>query len=160
MDIQSNVPTEMNMDYPRLVLNTILRMRDAKADRQIEKYLTYFDFSMWLLSPYIAHDAQDLLDNDRKDFLTRLKNIRETQTNDTNRMNMELGLKESFCDAHANYIFSAFGKAGIIKIMEEGVIPFDTRSFDEIKAIVRSGGMGAPSALKRIEERKESGKLE
>lgn len=156
MDFQSGgMQQDMNLDFPRLIFNSFLKLRDAKASRAVEQYLVYFDFLLLLLSPYIPQQNKQFINDDRKDFLTRLKTIRETEKNDALKINKELGLKESFCDSHLHYLSTAFGRAGLIKIQEEGEIPFDTHTFEEIKAVVRSGTMGMPSALKLAAKKKD-----
>ena len=156
------VPQDINLDYPRLVLDTVRKMRDADAREDTQKYFTFFDYALRLLMPYIKGENRAKVEEARRLFEAYRKEIYEEDEHDDTKRKKELILKQSFADAHSYYVFNAFPQAGIVRVMDEGVIPFDKKDFNELKQVIRARA-GAPSSFKKAAERtierdKENGK--
>lgn len=140
---------EITRDFNWLVLDTIRRMRDARAQGDLSKYCNYVEDALQLIQPYLDLDFRSKLNKDKKTLEGTIKEIKEKKKVDETSKNKEiLDLRLSFADAHKALIYSALPSIGVVKIGSEGVIDLTKYDTEMIKSIVRASGRGLEKAVK------------
>lgn len=143
---------DISKTYNYLVLKEIEKMIDSHALREQWKYFTYFRGSYELLSKHLDMEDLQQLELDWQAFKAALKRIaQDKELNPELKKTKTLELQENFADEHRFYIYKAFPKAGITKPEQEGVMDFNTKDIEQVKAIIRMGGASA-SVIKRAVE--------
>lgn len=145
----AKVYEDVSLNYTWLVLDTVRKMRDGKAKGDTAEYYTHFEFSIQMLLAYIDAEEREKIERDFREYRKLLKAIKDGDANEQTKKRNILLLKEDFADAHRYYVMAALSKAGIIKVSDEGLIDFEKKDINEVRAIVRSGG-GVSSTVKRV----------
>ena len=147
---------EVTRDFNWLVLDTIRRMRDAKAANRIEEYISYCMDAIQLIQPYLPIDLRGQLNGDYELLNTALGEIKDKEkTDEKTKSKYALTVKLSFADAHRALIFSTLPSIGIIRISGEGDIDFGKRDADFIIAVVRNQSMGFEKAVELAKQEQE-----
>lgn len=134
-----NISDMINFNYNYLVVQTIMKMRDAKAKRDWWEYWVSFEFAMQLvlsyLEPVVSKEIQlDYSDMDKRIQAIRLNALMHESARQTNIDQM----RTDFADRHRYYVLKALNKIGIVKVAEDGVVDFDSTELQTLAAVIRS----------------------
>jgi hypothetical protein len=125
-----------SLTYDWLVLNTILQMRNAKANEQWYKYWVHFKYAMQLLVPYMSVDIRKKIEKDYQELLAEIKKIEEKDIAKASKEREIEALKVEFAEAHEFYILSSLSRVGIVKVNEDGMLDFNTFDFAKLRAAI------------------------
>jgi hypothetical protein len=116
-------------------------MRDANAEKDMDKYYILFTYGFKMVIPYLSAPTRANVQADYDALQAALSTIEHTEgLNQGSKDTQARKLKAEFADAHNILIFASLSRLGIIKIGEDGAIKFDTLNIDQIAQIVRSSG--------------------
>ena len=138
---ESAADTNFNFNY--LVVQTTMKMRDAKASRAWWEYWVHFEFAAQLVLSYLEPKVAKDIQLDMDDMETRISNLTIACDNGvlnekTRDIQINL-LRADFCDKHRYYVMKALNKIGIVKVAEDGVIDFDSIDLETMSAVIRAG---------------------
>ena len=130
----------LNYNFNYLVIQTIMKMRDAKADGDKRRYWVYFEFAIQLVLSYLE---PGILAYIQKDFDTMEEQIQLIQhdmriADKTKEVSIDF-LHSDFSDRHRYFILKALNKIGIVKVSEDGDIDFDKLDLQLMAQIIRKG---------------------
>lgn len=134
-DEASNI--ENNFNYNYLLVQTILKMRDAQADETISRYWTYFEYGMGLVISHLDFQLKGEIQQDYAILQAAFTKINNTNLNDASKKTLINRLKEDFANAHRFYIMQALNRVGIVRVEDEGVIDFESTDLDTFTKIIR-----------------------
>jgi hypothetical protein len=139
----SESAVDVNFNFNYLVVQTTMKMRDAKAARSWWEYWVHFEFAAQLvlsyLEPKVAKDIQlDMDDMDRKINDLTIAYDNGVIAEKTKDMQINL-LRADFSDKRRYYVMKALNKIGIVKVAEDGVVDFDSIDLETMSAVIRSG---------------------
>lgn len=136
-----------------MAVDTTLKMRDAKANKRIHEYFTYFKFDCQLLNPHVRSVSQQKLQSDFTALKALEKQIDETSSSEMNPATKQQQLEKvlfTFADNREFYIFDTLPKIGLGRDLEEGVIDFEKTDIDDLALAVRNIGAGLQKSVKPI----------
>jgi len=136
--------TPQNSEYTShqiLILSTLQLIRDSSAENNIDKAFSYTKFIIKLLLPYTEPVERLELEKNYQVLLKEIKRIDQSRNvHDNTKRDKVLELKDSFIEAHMATLMMSAGKAGIVKLKEDGLIDYDMFDVDDIESIVRHNG--------------------
>lgn len=147
--IQSGI--ENNFNYNYLLVQTILKMRDAQADNATAKYWTYFEYALGLVISHLDFQLRGEIQQDYAILATAINKIKTSKINPQTKTMMINRIKEDFADAHRFYIMQALNRVGVVKVEDEGLIDFESTDIDMMTRIVRDLPNGTVSSFKKQE---------
>jgi hypothetical protein len=142
MGFQGDANIDVNFNYNYLVIQTTMKMRDAKAKQDWWEYWVHFEFAIQLvlsyLEPAVAKEIQ--LDFDEMDKKIQALGVackagqiaektKEIQLNE---------LRREFSDRHRYYVLKALNKIGIVKVAEDGIVDFDSTDLKTMATVIRT----------------------
>ena len=144
-----------------VILNRLMKMNDAQANGDIEKYFIYFRFAFQMIMPFLDIKHRRIIEEDYKLFKQEIMDIEmDIKKADKSKRVEILKLKKEFADEYSGYIVLGLTHTGGIKVTTEGDIQFDEESLERAKTLIRSG-TGLPSKMERAgyEKREEGGEI-
>lgn len=149
---QSNV--ENNFNYNYLLVQTILKMRDANADISIPQYWVYFEYGMGLVVSHLDFRLRGEIEQDYAIIQAAFNKINSTNLNPATKHTLINRIKEDFANAHRFYIMQALNRVGVVRVEDEGVIDFESTDLDTFTKIVRDLPNSTVAAFKKQDEKK------
>jgi len=146
---------QVNLSYNYIVLDTIKRLRDAKAAGRKAEYCDLFDFALQLLVPYIDINLRKTINEDWNSLQEAIKQAKKEEKSEASRKRVIEELRENFADTHRSYVFSTLSKVGITRVSEEGKIDFNKLGLDNVAHIIRSGDGIATATAKELKKKGE-----
>jgi len=131
-------PEEISGSFNYLCMNRLIKMNDAKADKDTHRYWTYFKISAQMLMSYMDDEIRQAFDKEFKEFDKLEKEWKESdiqQADITEKINQARFI---FADSREYYLFQTLPKTGIVKNIEEGEIDFNKHDIKEIAKVIRS----------------------
>ena len=153
--MQSDQAQEQNLNINWLVLDTIRRMRDVKAEGNKEKYFSYCDFGLKLVHSYFPLEIRKALDSDYRLLRDEIKKVKEQEQNDTSRKRKVDELNAEFAELHDGRLMSALARMGIIKNIEDGIIDVEQLGMDKYAQIVQDRRKGVIKAVEQAQGGKD-----
>lgn len=144
MAMQSPDADYLNYNYNYLVIQTIMKMRDAKADSDRYRYWTYFEFAIQLVLSYLEPAAAAYIQQD----FDKMEDKKQAILHDpriadkTKEMSVNI-LHEQFADKHRYFILKALNKIGIVKVSEDGEVDFDKLDLELMSYVIRQNRSSA-----------------
>lgn len=147
---------DVDYTFNILVLDTTKEMRNAHANKDIDKAFTYCEWLFWLLKNHIPEEEGMIIETDWQNTNLKIKEIESnTSINEATRIEAIKKLKELFIVFHMNFLMLAYPKAGITRVIEEGVMDFNKETdYNLVKKIIR----GSESAYQVGKEDKDGTK--
>jgi len=148
---------ENNFNYNYLLVQTILKMRDAQADDQPARYWTYFEYALGLVISHLDFQLKGEIQQDYAVLMAAFRKInllKDTELNTQSKKSLINKLKEDFADAHRFYIMQALNRVGVVKVEDEGIINFESTDLDTMTKIVRDLPNGTVASFEKQEGRK------
>ena len=149
-DEGSNI--ENNFNYNYLLVQTILKMRDAEAEKRIAQYWTYFEYALGLVISHLDFQLRGEIQQDYAILQAAIRKVWSSKLHDQSKETYINRLKEDFADAHRFYVMQALNRVGIVRVEDEGIIDFESTDLDTFTKVVRdTSNTGAVGALKAQE---------
>jgi hypothetical protein len=148
---------ENNFNYNYLLVQTILKMRDAQADDQPARYWTYFEYALGLVISHLDFQLKGEIQQDYAILMAAFRKInllKDTELNAQSKKSLINKLKEDFADAHRFYIMQALNRVGIVKVEDEGIINFESTDLDTMTKIVRDLPNGTIASFEKQDGKK------
>jgi hypothetical protein len=142
---------ENNFNYNYLLVQTILKMRDAQAEAQ---YWTYFEYAMGLVVSHLDFQLKGEIQQDYGILAAAIVKIHNSSVNPQTKITLINRIKEDFANAHRFYIMQALNRVGVVRVEDEGVIDFESTDLDTMTRIVRDLPNGTVSAFAAQEGKK------
>lgn len=156
--MQDNANIENNFNYNYLLVQTILKMRDAQAEERIPQYWIYFETGLKLVVSHLDFQLKGEIQQDYAILMAAFKRIRalpDSQLNPQSKISLINKLKEDFANAHNFYIMQALNRVGVVKVEDEGIIDFESVDLDTMTKIVRDTHTSSVvGSAKEVEEKK------
>jgi len=146
---------ENNFNYNYLLVQTILKMRDAQAEDDVKKYWVYFEYGIGLVISHLDFQLKGEIQKDYTILAAAFNRIMNSSINPETKKSLINGLKEDFANAHRFYIMQALNRVGVVKVEDEGIIDFESVDIDTMTKIVRdTSGQSVINATEKIEAKK------
>ena len=141
MAMQNPDADYLNYNYNYLVIQTIMKMRDAKAEHAKYQYWTFFEFAIQLVLSYLEPGIAAYIQKDFNEMDARIQAIKHSKSlsDKTKEMSVDI-LHEEFADRHRYYVLKALNKIGIVKVSEDGDIDFGKLDLQVMSDIIRTTG--------------------
>lgn len=156
--MQDSSGIENNFNYNYLLIQTILKMRDALADGDIERYWVYFEVALKLVISHLDFQLKGEIQQDYavlEAALKKIQNLKDSELNAQSKKALINKLKCDFANAHNFYIMQALNRVGVVKVEDEGVIDFESVDLDTMTKIVRDTHTSSVvGSAKSVEEKK------
>lgn len=140
-DVSPNRMKDSDFTFSVLVLDTVKELRDAHSGGDTDEAFKYCQWLFWLLKNHIPEQDAITIEKDwwtTFNTIDRIENAPDDVIRPEAKVSQIKKLKELFITMHMNYIMLAFPRAGITKVVEEGVITFDKEvDYEETKQIIR-----------------------
>jgi hypothetical protein len=150
---QQVMGSDPSVNWEWLINNRIMKMNDAEAEEDWEKYYVYGKFVLQRLRPHMELSQRQAIESEFLLLQEYERKIREHPTNnETSKKNDIKLLRKGFIDAHAAYIFFTLPRAGLIQIEEEGEIDFSKMDFEVMKTLIKNRS-GMKLSLEREDEK-------
>lgn len=146
---------DINFNYNYLLIQTILKMRDAQAKGEIKEYWIYFEYAMGLVLSHIDFDVRGEIEKDFAVLQEAVRKIKKSNLNEQTKTTLINKLFEDFANSHRFYIMQALNRIGIVKVEDEGVIDFDKIDIDTMTQIIRNSYSSLEKAVEKAEEGKK-----
>lgn len=143
---------ENNFNYNYLLVQTILKMRDAEADDNTKQYWVYFKTALKLVISHLDFQLKGEIEQDYAVLHAAFKKIESSNMNEASKLTWVNRIKNDFAGAHDFYIMQALNRVGVVKVEDEGIIDFESTDIDTFTRAVRdSSNSGAVGALNNPE---------
>jgi hypothetical protein len=143
---------ENNFNYNYLLVQTILKMRDAQSDEDIPRYWTYFEYGIGLVISHLDFKLRGEIEQDYTLLRAAFNKINNSSLNPQTKKTVTNRIKEDFANAHRFYIMQALNRVGIVKVEDEGIIDFESTDLDILtKAVRDTSNTNAVAAFKAQE---------
>lgn len=150
---QQQTGVENNFNYNYLLVQTILKMRDAQAEERASQYWVYFEYGLGLVVSHLDFQLRGEIQQDYALLMAAIQKINSSKVNDASKKSLAIRLKEDFANAHRFYIMQALNRVGVVRIEDEGVIDFESTDIDTFTKVVRdSHTTSAVGAMKDVTE--------
>ena len=134
---QQQTGVENNFNYNYLLVQTILKMRDAQAEDKPNEYWVFFDYGLGLVISHLDFQLRGEIQQDYTVLMAAIRKIHESTVNDQTKKRLSTDLKADFANAHRFYIMQALNRVGVVRIEDEGVIDFESTDIDTFTKVVR-----------------------
>ena len=153
MAMQNPDADYLNYNYNYLVIQTIMKMRDAKAEHAKYQYWTYFEFAIQLVLSYLEPGIAAYIQQDFNVMDEKIQAMKRTSglSDKTREMTTDL-LHEEFADRHRYYILKALNKIGIVKVSEDGDIDFGKLDLQVMSDIIKANPHAASVSVSTTEQ--------
>ena len=148
---------DVAFSYNFLVVDSLRKMCDARADNNWSRYFSFFEFAFRLLVPHIPIEERVKIEANYHAMQAKIVEIEALSSaaeNDESKKIKIIALRRDFADAHLYYLDLGLSKIGVIKIADDGIINLTDESLGSMKAIVRMSG-GIRSSAKQVLARGE-----
>jgi hypothetical protein len=146
---------ENNFNYNYLLVQTILKMRDARAERRIPEYWSYFEDAMQLVVSHLDFKLKGEIQQDYTILAAAINRIENSTVNPQTKVTLINDITKDFANAHKFYIMQALNRVGVVKVEDEGVIDFESVDLDTMTKIVRdTSGKSVINATEEVESKK------
>lgn len=142
---------DINFNYNYLVIQTIMKMRDAKADGDIWRYWVNFEFGIQLVLSHLEPKVASLVQLDYDAMEAIILKIKTLEDNPESQKVEVNKLRENFADTHRVFLMKCLNKIGIVKVAEDGTIDFDSTELSLMEKMVRVPSGRAEAAAKAAE---------
>lgn len=136
-----------------MVVDSSMKMRDAKANNNSHQYFVYFKFATQLIMPHMTFNARKRLQDDFNELKALEAKIRVDPMHQASKDQEILRMRYMFADNREYYLLDALPKIGLGKDLEEGQIDFEKTDIDALARAVRDVGTGLNKSLKGITEK-------
>jgi hypothetical protein len=154
---QAQGSVENNFNYNYLLVQTILKMRDAQAEEHPAQYWTYFEYALGLVLSHLDFQLKGEIQQDYAVLMAAFRKInalKDTELNTQSKKSLINKLKEDFADAHRFYIMQALNRVGVVRVEDEGIIDFESTDLDTMTKIVRDLPNGTIASFEKQEGKK------
>lgn len=128
----------VGFSYIGLVIDTARKLRDAGAEKDLEKFAFLADFAIQLLICYYPTRLRFKLDEDKQDLKRReLVVWNNPELHDETKTLMVAKMRADWANDHLGAFFSAFNRVGFVKVKDEGVIDWQDEDFSGFSHVVR-----------------------
>ena len=142
---------ENNFNYNYLLVQTILKMRDAQAEDAISQYWVYFEYAMGLVISHLDFQLKGEIQQDYTILATAFNKINDSSLNPESKKALIKSLEADFANAHRFYIMQALNRVGVVRVEDEGIIDFESTDLDTMTRIVRDLPNGTVAAFEKQE---------
>jgi len=152
-DSSSIRPAFNKLTIDQVLLDTWLKMRDARAEQNTYKQFSYFTDLVDVLLNHLPKEMQDNMEEDLNIFWNNYDSIMDVPEKDLAKAAKDdyiRRLKENFMETHKRYVTIAFPRSGIQTVEDDGIIDFSNLDFDLLRNIVRAGRTGTPTLMKEM----------
>lgn len=143
---------DINFNYNYLLIQTILKMRDAQAKGEIKEYWIYFEYAMGLVLSHIDFNVRGEIEKDFAVLQEAIRKVRKSNLNEQTKNILINKLCEDFANNHRFYIMQALNRIGIVKVEDEGIIDFDKIDIDTMTQIIRDSDRSVIKATEKAEQ--------
>jgi len=153
METQEQHESKWNVNL--LVVQTLLKMSDKRAEGNIEAYFSYFFDAFQMTMNYHPSETRIALEKDMQLFYKAKEELKTKYPNEGERLKHERLLMLDFADKHKFFPYAALSNMGIQKSEMEGEVDFGQLGIEKIAAIVRnnSGIQGSIAAAEKKDDK-------
>jgi hypothetical protein len=140
-----------------MVVDSSMKMRDAKANKDNHQYFVYFKFATQLIMPHMSFNARKKLQDDFNALKALETEVRANEMHQSSKDTTIQEMRYMFADNREYFLLDALPKIGLGKDLEEGQIDFNKTDIDTLVRAVRDVGTGLNASLEKITEQKSPG---
>jgi len=143
MDDSSIRPAFNKITFDQVALDTWLKMRDARANKDVYKEFVYFDSELDLLATHLPKEFQDFLEVDYTHLYKMIDKVNDGPEADATKETKIMNIKRIFMETHKRYISLAFPRSGITKPEDDATLDFSEVDYTIMRKIIRSKQSGS-----------------
>lgn len=148
--MDQNANQDINLNFNYLYLNTIFKLRDAKAEGRKFQAWHLFEFATKLVINYMSPEIREKMHNDFRLLDDEIKRIKQNkETAEAAKKQRVDDLRFDFIERHDSYVLAAMSKVGIITQQEDGIIDFKDMPLENWAAIVQEKRLGLDKSIKK-----------